>query len=84
MRFLQDNTLIEEVGEVFGRYVATFLSDTHQVRADLFEEDGQLIAHVSFPSGLNATSATDSYVGALNDYARSHGFEGKLRLVYSE
>lgn len=68
---------------MFGEYLTTFTSRTGQVRADLFRV-GQIVnAHVSFPTGMDATSVTDPYLSELRAYARQNGFEGQLRLVYS-
>ena len=84
MRFQQDVAFAEEVGQFYGEYQDTFHSDTGQVRADIFKQNGHLVAHVSFPSGLKPEDVTDAYSGELYRYAKEHGFEGKLRIIYSE
>jgi hypothetical protein len=83
MPFQIDRQLAADVGSVFGEYLITFISDRGQVRADLFRRGGVVVAHVSFPTGLDGGSVTDPYVGALSDYAREHGFSDHFRVVYS-
>lgn len=83
MPFEIDRRLAAEVERAFGEYLTTFTSDRGQVRADLFRRGGVVVAHVSFPTGLDAGTVTDPYVSALWDYARDHGFPDHFRVVYS-
>jgi hypothetical protein len=83
MPFEVDRRLAADVGGAFGEYLITFISDRGQVRADLFRRSGAVVAHVSFPTGLDAGSVTDPYVSALWDYAREHGFPERFKVVYS-
>ena len=84
MRFKHDVAFADEIGQTYGKYHSTFRVRTDQVLARLFEQNGRLVAHVSFPSGLKPEDVTDAYVGELNRYAAEHGFTGKLKLIYSE
>lgn len=82
MPFQPDVAYDDEVGQLYGKYLSTFDSDTGQVRALIFEQNGQLVAHVSFPTGLKPEEVTDAYSGKLYRYAKDNGFEGKLRVIY--
>lgn len=84
MPFQQDVIYAEEIGKLFGKYHSTFRSQNNQVVAHIFEVRGQLVAHVSFATGLNPDSVTDPYFVKLQEYAKQQGFEGKLRIIYSE
>jgi hypothetical protein len=84
MPFQQDVAFAGEVGQTYGRYHSTFRSQTGQVLAQLFEQSGRLVAHVSFPSGLKPEDVTDAYVGELNRHAAEHGFAGNLKIIYVE
>ncbi|HXE54131.1 MAG TPA: hypothetical protein VN541_14005 [Tepidisphaeraceae bacterium] len=84
MPFTQDVSFAGEMGQTFGKYHSTFRSKTGQVLAQLFEQNGRLVAHVSFAADLKPEDVTDGYVGELNRYASDHGFSGKLRIIYSE
>ncbi len=84
MPFQQDTAFADEISRAYGKYHSTFRSQTDQVLAQLFEKNGWLVAHVSFPTGLKPEEVTDTYVGDLNRCAADHGFAGKLRLIYSE
>ncbi len=70
MPFATDARLATEAGAAFGTYVATFHSEAGQVRADLFRRGDGLVAHVSFPTGLDAGAVTDRYVGELHAFAQ--------------
>jgi hypothetical protein len=83
MPFQIDRQLAADVGDAFGEYLITFISDRRQVRADLFRRGGVVVAHVSFPTGLDAGSATDRYFSDLWDYAREQGYPDHFRIVYS-
>jgi hypothetical protein len=84
MGFQTDIRMTGYVGGSFGEYVITFISRTGQVRADLFRKRGVVIAHVSFPTGLDPTNATDAYYAELWNYAREQGFADQFEVVYSE
>lgn len=84
MPFQQDVAFADEVGQTYGKYHSTFRSQTGQVLAQLFEQNGRLVAHVSFPTGLKPDDVTDAYLSELNRYASDHGFAGRLRIIYSE
>jgi hypothetical protein len=84
MPFQQDIAFADEVGQVYGKYHSTFHSQTGQVLAQLFEQNGRLVAHVSFPTGLKPEEVSDAYSSELNRYAKEHGFDGKLKIIFSE
>lgn len=84
MPFEQDVVFADEIGQRYGRYHSTFHSQTGQVLAQLFEQNGRLVAHVSFPTDLKPEEVTDAYASELNRYAKEHGFEGKMRMIYAE
>ena len=84
MPFQTDQELAADVGDAFGEYMITFFSNQGQVRADLFRKGRDVVAHVSFPTGLDAGSVTDPYVTALWNYAREHEFPDQFRVVYSD
>jgi hypothetical protein len=83
MPFQTDRDLAAEVESEFGEYLITFISDRGQVRADLYRRRGAVVAHVSFPTGLDGGSVTDPYVVELSNYAREHGLEDHFKMVYS-
>jgi hypothetical protein len=83
MPFETDQQLAADVGGAFGKYLITFISTHGQVRADLFRRGRVVVAHVSFPTGLDAGRATDPYVSELSNYAREHEFQDQFRLVFS-
>jgi len=83
MPFLRDVTYADEVGQIYGTYHSTFRSQSGQVLALLFERNGWLVAHVSFPTGLKPEDVTDAYAGELSRHAADHGFGGRLRIIYS-
>ena len=84
MPFEQDVAFADEVGQTYGKYHSTFRSQTGQVLAQLFEQSGRLVAHVSFPTDVKPEEVIDAYWSELNRYAKDHGFENKLRVIYSE
>ena len=83
MPFLNDTQFARAVKDSYGEYVETFESDRHQVRADVFKQGGWLVAHVSFPTGLDINRAEDNYLNELHSYADKKGFAGKFRLIFS-
>ena len=83
MPFQADRQLAADVGRAFGEYLITFISKGGQVRADLFRKGRVVEAHVSFPTGLDATSVADPYVSELWNYVREQGFTDQFRVVLS-
>lgn len=81
MPFQTDQQLSDDIA--FGEYVTTFISTGGQVRADLFRKRRIVEAHVSFPTGLDATTVTDPYVSELWNYAREQGFPDQFRIILS-
>jgi hypothetical protein len=84
MSFQRDVAFADDVGQTYGEYCSTFHSETGQVLAYLFKQNGGLVAHVLFPTGLKPEDVTDPYASELHEYAREQGFENKLRIIYSE
>lgn len=83
MPFLTDTKFAKAVKTHYGNYLATFQSEHHQVRADVFQEGDWLVAHVSFPTGLDLERVEDKYLAELQSYASREGFNGKFRLIFS-
>ena len=84
MPFQRDETYATEVGNVFGEYLTTFVSQpSGQVRADIFQESRRVVAHVSFPTGITAAEVVEPYVGALWGYARESEVADKFQLIMS-
>ncbi len=83
MNFQHDAAFAAEVKTFFGDYVGTFKSEHRQVRADIFKSGGSLVAHVSFPTGLNAARVTDNYMGELKTIATKQGLTENLKIIYS-
>jgi hypothetical protein len=81
--FYRDEEFERAVGNFYGQYIITFESENHQVHAHLFEENGLLVAHLTFAPAYDGGRATDHYLSPLKEFARGKGFEGKFRLVYS-
>ncbi len=84
MPFETDTEFAAEIGQDYGDYLSTFISEHQQVRADIFRRGDHLEAHVSFLTELDATNVTDRYVSILREYARQQGFEGRLQLFLSD
>ncbi len=82
-RFIEDREFEAEVGDFYGTYLVTFLSARGEVRADLFDEGHQVVAHVSYPTGLSAVTVEDRYVSDLYEYAERQGFADRFHLVFS-
>jgi hypothetical protein len=83
VELIHDKELEEEIGTYYGKYLGTFVSARGQVRADLFDEGSKVMAHISFPTGLDITNVEDRYLTELRSYARSHGFLDRFHLVYA-
>jgi hypothetical protein len=83
MPFLTDAKFARAVKNSYGDYMATFESDHHQVRADVFKQGEWLVAHVSFPTGLDIERVDDKYLIELQSYANQRGFSGKFRMIFS-
>jgi hypothetical protein len=84
MPFQRDEKYAAEIGNAFGEYLTTFVSQpSGQVRADIFQEKRRVVAHVSFPTGIAASEVTEPYVSALWEYAREHGVADRFQLIMS-
>ena len=83
MPFQTDDRLAGDVRKAFGEYITTFTSTGGQVRADLFRTGRVVVAHVSFPTGLDAGSVTDPYVSELWNYARAQGIADNFKMILS-
>jgi hypothetical protein len=83
MKFIQDTELERDVGALFGQYLGTFVSARGQVRADLFQAGSEVIAHVSFPTGLGPSNVEDRYLSELRAYAAKKGIADRFRIEYS-
>ena len=81
--FRMDEKLERDVREAFGEYITTFTSRGGQVRADLFRTGRVVVAHVSFPTGLDASNVTDPYVSELWNYAREQGIADNFKVILS-
>lgn len=83
MPFIEDTHVIKQVAPVYGNYHSTFRSATGQIEALLFERNGWLMAYISFPTGVKLQDVTDTWSSDLKRYAIEHGFENRMRLVYT-
>ena len=83
MFFEKDRSLASEAAGMFGEYLDTFTSRNGEVRADLFRKGRVVVAHVSFPTGLDANTVRDPYVSVLWQYAQEHNFADQFRVVMS-
>jgi hypothetical protein len=83
MPFQQDQAVAEQLEQFWGKYHSTFRSEHEQVIAHLFEREGWLIAHVFLGPSWDERTATDDYFTELRQYAKDHGFEGKLQIRHS-
>jgi hypothetical protein len=83
MPFTQDQAFAQDFEPFYGKYHSTFRIAHEQVVAHLFERDGWLVAHISFAPGFDAPTATDAYWVELEQYAKEHGFDGKLKTLLS-
>ncbi|MGP0063694.1 MAG: hypothetical protein ACLQGP_08875 [Isosphaeraceae bacterium] len=82
VELVHDKELEEDSGLSYGKYMGTFVGDRGQVRADLFDDGEEVIAYISFPTGLDVTNVEDRYVGILEEYAISQGFGNRFHLIY--
>lgn len=78
-----DSAFADDVKDYYGKYMGTFQSEHRQVRADVFKEGDWLVAHVSFPTGLDLAQVKDKYLSELQSFAKEQGFDGKLRMALS-
>jgi len=78
-----DAAFAADVKDHYGKYIGTFQSEHRQVRADVFKEGDWLVAHVSFPTGLDIAQVKDKYLSELQSFAKEQGFDGKLRMALS-
>ncbi len=83
MPFVTDTKFARAVKDSYGDYLATFESDHHQVRADIFKQGDWLVAHISSLGGLKFEEVTDRYLGEIRSFAKDRGFDGKLRIMLS-
>jgi hypothetical protein len=83
MPFEKDLRLASDSRRTFGEYLDSFMSRNGQVRADLFRRGSIVVAHVSFPTGLEPNLVTDPYVSDLWKYANQHGFAEQFKVVLS-
>ena len=84
IELIHDQEFEEDFGHIYGKYLGTFFSAGGQVRADLFDRVNDVVAYVSFPTGLDPGTVEDRYVNELHAYAKSHGFKDRFRLVFVE
>jgi hypothetical protein len=84
VELIQDKEFAEDAGPYYGKYLGTFVSTRGQVRADLFDAVTQVVAYISFPTGMNASNVEDRYVTELYSYAKSRGFRDRFRMMYSQ
>ena len=78
-----DAAFAADVKDHYGKYIGTFQSEHRQVRADVFKEGDWLVAHISFPTGLDIAQVKDKYLSELQSFAKEQGFDGKLRMALS-
>ena len=78
-----DAAFAADVKDHYGKYIGTFQSEHRQVRADVFKEGDWLVAHVSFPTGLDIAQVKDKYLSELQSFAKEQGFDGKLIMALS-
>ena len=79
--FFRDEQYARAVERFYGEYVISFRSRNNQVRADIFRQEGQLVAHVSFAPGMTYTSVTDPYWSDLKRYADEQHAELSVRIA---
>jgi hypothetical protein len=60
-----DVAFADEIGQTYGKYHSTFRVRTDQVLARPFEQNGRLIAQVSFLSGLRPNRRVRAAVESL-------------------
>jgi len=83
MPTLIDAAFAADVRDHYAKYMGPFQSEHRQVRADVFREGEWLVAHVSFPTGLDLAQVKDKYLSELQSFAKEQGFDGKLRMALS-
>jgi hypothetical protein len=84
IQLIQDKEFEEDVGPYYGKYLGTFISAHGQVRADLFDAGKEVIAYISFPTGMSGSNVEDEYVSELYLYAKSKGFRDRFRMMYHQ
>jgi hypothetical protein len=84
IELVYEKEIEEDFGHIYGKYLGTFFSAGGQVRADLFDRVKDVVAYVSFPTGLYAGNVEDRYYNELQAYAKSHGFVDRFRLLFVE
>jgi hypothetical protein len=83
MQLIQDKRYETEIGSYFGKYLGTFFSARGQVRADVFDTGSEVVAHVSFPTGLGPSDVEDRYLSELRAYAAKEGLADRFRIILS-
>ena len=64
MQLVHDKELEEDCRPIpTAKYLGTFFSARGQVRADLFDDGEDVIAYISFPTGLDADERRGSICG---------------------
>jgi hypothetical protein len=84
MELAHDKVVKQEYSRFFGKYIGTYYSARGQVRADLFDDGSQVVAHICFPTGLSLSTVEDRFVTILRKYAASQGFADRFRMVFSD
>ncbi len=82
MPFVQEFVPDSQTEKRYGKYVVSFHSENGQVEAHVFERNGKWIAHVAAVGKLDIADVTDVYASELNRYAKEHGYDGKVEIVY--
>ena len=82
MPFVQEIQPDSWIEKRYGKYIVSFHSENGQVEADVFERNGKWIAHVAAVGKLDIEDVTDIYASELNRYAKDHGYEGRVEIIY--
>ncbi len=83
MSIAKDEVFAAAIKNSYGEYLGSFESEHKQVFADLFRRGEMLVAYVRFAKYLKEDDITDRFHGELQDFARQHNAEGKLRILYT-
>ena len=83
MTIVRDEAFAALVQNRYGEYLGSYDSEHKQVFIDLFQRGEMLVAYIRFAKYLKDDDITDRYYSALQDYARQHNFEGKLKVLYT-
>ena len=82
MPFTQELVLDTRDEQVYGKYVISFHSQNGQILAHLFDQNGRLVAHVAAVGKMDIVAVTDTYVAEMNQYAREHGYQEQVQIIY--